>query len=213
MKKYTPECLVEASRYRKLFPTLPADVRRDVYSRMHELLVEEQQWCDRGNWLHIAQILTTIALYETLQKHGKSEPETFRVVSEAMWAELEPRKRFFQKMARLPFCLPLMKKVLPLGFRKGSGVGWKYVWHLDSDPEDRFHFECHECLYLHIFGKRNLMKLGAIFCRSDVIAFGGLPYTDFRRTKTLCQGGDCCDFDFIRHKTDAGNGWERFPSV
>ena len=213
MKVYTPECLVNASRYRKLFSTLPEDVRRDVYSRMRELLVEEQRWCDRGNWLHIAQILTTVALYETLQKHGKSEPETFRIVSEAMWAELEPRKRFFQKMARLPFCLSLMKKVLPMGFRKGSGAGWKYVWHLDSDPKDRFHFECRECLYLHIFGERNLMKLGAMFCHSDVIAFGELPYTDFRRTKTLCQGGDCCDFDFVRHKTDAGNGWERFPSV
>ena len=213
LKKYTPESLVKASRYRKLFSTRPEDVRRDVYSRMRQLLVEERQWCDRGNWLHVAQILTTVALYETLQKHGKSEPETFRIVSEAMWAELEPRKRFFQKMARLPFCLSLMKKVLPMGFRKGSGAGWKYVWHLDSDPKDRFHFECHECLYLHIFGERNLMKLGAMFCHSDVIAFGMLPYTDFRRTKTLCQGGDCCDFDFVRHKTDAGNGWERFPSI
>ena len=35
------------------------------------------------------------------------------------------------------------------------------------------------------------MKLGAMFCHSDVINFGNLPYTDFRRTKTLCQGGDC----------------------
>ena len=57
------------------------------------------------------------------------------------------------------------------------------------------------------------MKLGAMFCHSDVINFGSLPYTDFRRSKTLCQGGDCCDFDFIRHKTDAGNGWERTKSV
>ena len=73
--------------------------------------------------------------------------------------------------------------------------------------------ECYECLYRHIFGRRDLMKLGAMFCHSDVIAFGSLPYTDFRRTQTLCQGGDCCDFDFIRHGTDAGDGWERSKCI
>ena len=30
---------------------------------------------------------------------------------------------------------------------------------------------------------------------------------------TLCQGGDLCDFLFIRHETDAGNGWERSNSI
>ena len=213
MKAYTPEKLAGASRYRKLLQTLAPDIRRDVYRRMGELITEEQRWCDRGNYLHMAQILTTVALYEVLQKHGGSEADTYRTISEAMWAELEPRKAFFRKLARMPFCLALMKKVLPAGFRKGSGAGWKYTWHLDEDPKDRFHFECRECLYRHIFGERNLMKLGAMFCHSDVIAFGSLPYTDFRRTKTLCQGGDCCDFDFVRHKTDAGDGWERFKSV
>ena len=55
--------------------------------------------------------------------------------------------------------------------------------------------------------------VGAMFCHPDVINFGQLPYTDFKRTKTRCRCGDCCDFDFIRHDTDAGNGWERSKSV
>ena len=38
-------------------------------------------------------------------------------------------------------------------------------------------------------------------------------YTDFRRMGTLRQGADCCDFDFVRHRTDAGDGWERTKSV
>ena len=213
MKQYTPEKLVAISRYKTLFSTLSPEIQRDVYSRMRVLIEEEKQWCDQGNYKHLAQILTTIALYEVLQQHGKSEPETFKIVSESMWAALKPRKAFFQRLARLPFSLSLMKKVLPFGFRHGSGAGWHYTWHLDEDPENRFHFECHECLYKHIFGKRDLMKLGAMFCHSDVIAFGSLPYTDFKRTKTLCQGGDCCDFDFVRHKTDVGDGWKRSESI
>ena len=211
MKAYTTENLVKISRYRELFPTLPEDVRQDVYRRIQELVTEEQQWCDKGNYTHIAQILTTIALYEVLQRHGKSEPEAYWTVSRAMWGALTPKS--FQKMARNRFFLPMMKKILPFGFRHATGAGWKYTWHLDEDPKDRFHFECRECLYWHIFGERNLMKLGAMFCHSDIINYGSLPYTDFRRTKTLCQGGDCCDFDFVRHKTDAGDGWERFNSI
>ena len=108
--------------------------------------------------------------------------------------------------------MPAMKKILPFGFRHGSGHGWRYTWHKD-DPKDRFHFECNECIYAKILGKRGLLKLGAMCCHADIINYGSLPYTDFKRSKTLCQGGDCCDFDFVRHDTDAGDGWERTKSV
>lgn len=45
------------------------------------------------------------------------------------------------------------------------------------------------------------------------LEYGNLPYTDFIRTKTLCQGGDVCNFKFIRHQTNAGDGWERTKSI
>lgn len=211
MKQYRPEKLVAVSRYRKYFPTLEANIQRAVYDRMAELLAEEKCWCDKGNYKHIAQILTSIALYEVLQRYGKSEEEAFRIVSTEMWKQLTPGT--YQRLARHRWFLPAIKKILPFGFRHGSGAGWRYEWHLDTDPKDRFHFECRECLYRHIFEERGLMKLGAMFCHSDVINFGELPYTDFRRTKTLCQGGDCCDFDFVRHATDAGDGWQRTQSI
>ena len=138
MKAYTPENLVKISRYKKLFPTLPAEVRHDVYSRMLVLLKEEEKWCDRGNYKHIAQILTTIALYEVLQMHGKSEPEAYRIISEAMWGALTPES--YRKMARRSFFLPMMKKILPFGFRHGSGAGWQYTWHLEhlqrAEPDE-----------------------------------------------------------------------------
>ncbi len=63
MKQYTPEKLVAVSRYKVLFPTLSPEIQRDVYSRMRVLIEEEKQYCDQGNYKHLAQILTTIALY------------------------------------------------------------------------------------------------------------------------------------------------------
>ena len=149
LKKYEPEALVAISRYRAYFPTLQAEIQRDVYRRMHVLLEEEKRWCDKGNYKHIAQILTSIALYEVLQQHGRTEEEAFGIVSTEMWKQLTPDT--YRKLARHSWFLPAMKKIL--------------------------------------------------------------SYTDFIRTKTLCQGGDCCDFDFVRHETDAGDGWERTKSI
>ena len=210
MKKYEPKALIGISRYRKYFPTLPDNMQQDICKRMEELIGEDARYCDKGNYKHMAQIFTSIALYEVLQKHGKSEEEAYRIVSEEMWKMLTPES--YKRMAKLPFFIPMMKKILPFGFKHGSGVGWRYEWHT-ADPKERFHFECRECVYRHIFEKHDLMKLGAMFCHSDIINFGELPFTDFKRTKTLCQGGDCCDFDFIRHDTDAGDGWERSRSI
>ena len=210
MKSYEPEKLTAVSRYRNYFQKLPAEIREEVHTRIGELIEEEKAYCDKGNYKHMAQILTSLALYEVLQKRGKTEEEAYRTVSQEMWDFLDPSG--MQKLAERPFFLPLMKKIVPLGFRMGSGTGWQYTWHRD-DPKDEFHFECYKCIYAEIFGRRNLMKLGAMCCHADIINYGSLPYTDFIRTETLCQGGERCDFRFVRHETDAGDGWQRTNSI
>ena len=208
---YEPKAMVAKSRYQRWFPTLPIDVQDDVYARMAELLQEESKYCDKGNYQHMTQILTSIALYEVLQEHGMSEEEAYRAVSENMWAFLDPSG--MQRLARPPFFMPLIKKVVPFGFKHGSGAGWRYTWHTDTDKADEFHFECNECIYAKILGRRGMIKLGAMCCHADIINYGELPYTDFIRTQTLCQGGEVCDFRFVRHKTDAGDGWKRTRSI
>lgn len=103
----------------------------------------------------MAQILTSIAMYETLIRHGKTEEEAYQTVSEEMWKFLDPSS--MQKLAKKSFFLPLIKKIVPFGFKKGSGYGWKYTWHTD-DPEDEFRFECRECICQKILLERNILK-------------------------------------------------------
>lgn len=111
MKPYEPRQLVAVSRYRNYFPSLPAEIQKDVYARISELIEEEKAYCDKGNYKHMAQILTSIALYEVLQRHGRSEEEAYRIVSEEMWKFLDPSG--MQKLAKENFFLPLMKKIVP----------------------------------------------------------------------------------------------------
>ncbi len=158
----------------------------------------------------MAQILTSIAIYEVLQRHGMTEEEAYRTVSEEMWRFLDPSP--MKALAHMSFFMPLMKKLVPFGFKKWSGTGWRYTWHRGGSKNE-FCFECNECIYEKILWKRDLLKLGAMCCHADIINYGQLPFTDFIRTETLCQGGEQCDFLFVRHDTDAGDGWERFNSI
>lgn len=210
MKKvYEPEAMMRNGRYAKLYEKLTPAQQQEVLSRMRELIEAEREYEDKGNYAHLCNILPTIALDEVLQKNGKTADEAFSLISTHMWAALTPEA--FQKMSKLPFFLPLMRKIIPLGFKYGSGKGWKYAWHQD-DPKDYYHFETLECLYKHIFSKYGLLeRFGPMFCRSDVINYGQLHNIDFIRTKTLCQGGDLCDFCFVRHRK--GEVWERTKSI
>ena len=183
MKAYEPTKLVAISRYQNYFPSLPAEIREDVCARMRELIEEEKAYCDKGNYKHMAQLLTSIALYEVLQRHGRSEEEAYRIVSEEMWKFLNPSG--MQKLARKSFFLPLMKKIVPFGFKKGSGTGWRYTWHKD-DPKKEFHFECNECIYEKILSRRGLLKLGAMCCQADIINYGSLPYTQISSVPRHC---------------------------
>jgi hypothetical protein len=108
MKKCEPKQMVASSRYQNYFPTLPAEIQQDVYSRMNDLLMEEKEYCDKGNYVHMSQILTSIALYEVLQKHGYSEEEAYRAASEEMWKFLDPSG--MQKLARKMFFPPVDEK-------------------------------------------------------------------------------------------------------
>ena len=202
--------MINAGRYKVCFSELSTEIQEDVLKHMARLIEENREWYDRGNYGHLCNILPTIAIDEALQERGKTPEESLEILSKYMWAALKPEG--MQRLARLPFFMPLAKKVVPFGFRHGSGKGWQYVWHLDTDGPDEFHFECIECLYKHNFTKYGVIdRFGPMFCHADIINYGSLPYTDFIRTQTLCQGGELCDFCFVRHRKD--EVWERTKSI
>jgi hypothetical protein len=210
MKKYTPLKMIRAGRYKLCFDGLEPEIQADVLRRMEKLVAENAEWCDRGNYGHLCNILPTLAIDQALEARRQSPSERLAFLSKYMWAALAPRP--MQRLAQMPFFMPLMKRVVPIGFKMKSGKGWRYVWHFDTDAPREFHFECTECLYKHIFSRYGVLdRFGPMFCHSDIINYGNLPYTDFIRTQTLCQGGTCCDFCFIRHSK--GEVWERTKSI
>ena len=62
MKPYMSERLAAVSSYQNYIPTLSADVRKETYARMEELIADGKEYCYKGNYKHMAQIITSVAL-------------------------------------------------------------------------------------------------------------------------------------------------------
>ena len=191
--------MIRRSKHIDYFNTLDDSLKKQIIDRINQLIIEENKYCDSGNYNHLCNIFSAIAIYETLQNNGYSEAEAFDITGNEMYRYIQRKKELFQKLSLRKWFWPVMKIIVPIGFRLGSGTGWKFKW-FKSNNKNEYYFETHECIYQKIFKDRNLVKLGPMFCKCDIINYGELNNIDFVRKGTLCYGDDRCDFKFVRYK-------------
>ncbi len=211
MKKYDGKTMAKHSRFVGYLKKLEDQVLEEVEDRIDAYVAENKVYCDRGNYKHLSNIFTCMALYGTLISRGAKEETAEKAVFDTMYEYMRGQREKFRKLAGKGWFWPLIKKIVPAGFKKGSGYGWKYTWYKKGEPGSVFRFECNSCIYQQIFRKSGLERFGPKFCYNDIIVYGELPRTDFIRTKTLCRGDDKCDFKFVRYAKD--ESFERTQSV
>lgn len=131
-KEYKAESMIKNSRHINYYNTLNKSIQNDVLKRIDELVVEEQEYCDKGNYVHLCDMLSCVSIYEVIPKYGKSEDEVYNIVAEEMFKFVQPRKVEFQKSSKKSWFWTVIKKIVPIGFKKGSGTGWRYTWHNDT---------------------------------------------------------------------------------
>lgn len=200
MKKYNANNLIKNSRFKEYFPTLDEKMQNNVVDRINDLIEKESIYCDKGNFDHLSNLFTALALYEEFIKNGNNETEAANKVGEIMWDFVSRTSApKMKKMGNLKIFIPFMKKFLPKMFAKGSGYGWKYTWHNDTDPKNVISFECNECIYATLLKKYNATKLGGVFCHCDIINYGNFDHIDFVRTDTKCITGNPCNFKFVEY--------------
>ncbi len=64
--------MIAASRYKQYIASLSEAEQQTLRDRLQVLVGENREYCDRGNYTHLSNILTTIALDELLQSGGKT---------------------------------------------------------------------------------------------------------------------------------------------
>ena len=199
MNKYIAEKMIKRSRHIDYYNTLDDSIKKQILNRINVLINEENKYCDRGNYNHLCNIFSAIAIYEILQENGYSQEDSFGIVSDEMYKYIQRDTDKFKKLSMNKWFWPIMKIIVPIGFKFGSGIGWKFKWFKSND-KNIYYFETQECIYQKIFKERNLVELGPMFCKCDIFNYGELDYIDFVRKGTLCYGDDKCDFKFIRYK-------------
>ncbi len=200
-KKYVGHVMTEGSRFIEYLKTMSPESRKTVDEKVDAYVKENKEYCDKGNHTHLSNIFTSMALYHTLIEEGKAPEEAEDIVFSTMYQFMQKQKASFQRLSKKGWFWSLIKKIVPVGFKKGSGYGWKYTW-FKNQPKNEFRFECNSCIYQQIFKKYDLVRFGPKFCHNDIIVYGELARTDFIRTGTLCRGDEKCDFKFIRYGKD-----------
>ena len=210
-KKYNGKVMMKKSRFIKYLEKKPNEQLKEIEERINLYISDNKEYCDKGNHQHLCNIFTSMALFGTLVKHGMNEVEAEDVVFNTMYEYMNKQRDKFQKLSKKEWFWSIIKKIVPLGFKMGSGYGWKYTWYKKGEPKNIFRFECNSCIYQQIFKKYGFERFGPKFCYNDIIVYGELARTDFVRTGTICRGTDKCDFKFIRYKKD--EQFERTKSV
>lgn len=201
MNGYRVQPMLRRSLNYKHFCHLDDVAQAQVLARMEVLIREEKEFCDRGNYQHLCDILSTIAMFETLCSQGMSKDQAIEAVGNEIYKALEPRRLTMERLAKHRWFWWLMRTILPTAFRLGSGTGWRFTW-FPRQPKREFKFEVNECIYQKIFAKHNVKCLGPMICHSDIVLYGTLPHIDFQRKGTLCYEDAICDFKFVRYSPD-----------
>ena len=195
-KVYGGQQLVTSSRWQDVYPEWPAEQQDRVAARVDELIAENGDYCDEGNYTHLGNLFTGMALYEYHQAQGHTKEEALDLTAQPMWNYVEKGAGTYRTLFKIPGMMRLFAKLLPGMFEGGSGVGWHYDWGEMSGQ--RIEFKCTSCIYAQICEKYGMQELGPIFCHADDINYGHLKNITFTRQHTLCKDGQPCDFLFTR---------------
>lgn len=174
---------------------------RKIQERLNKLKVQVD---DRGSVVvrrHIDQnILPVISCFQVLAESGMTEVEARAMAAGWMHEIAEQRAASFRKMTSLPFFYALFRLICPSHMKKNyPHAGWDMRFKRRDRQE--MAFDCYRCIYLDVTRELGCPELCIAFCENDDITYGAMqPKIHFIRTKTLADGGDCCDFRLINGK-------------
>ena len=167
----------------------------DAWRRYAEI-VDENADEPKKMYMHTRKrIYPAIAAFDAMTGNGISREEAAAFLN-----------RYYEKRAagvgakiRGAMKIPGLYKLVPRFFAKmtkssfGEDCGFRADWIRTEQEEMRF--DMLACPYQDTCVKYGCPEIVAGFCRADDEAYGHMhPKLKWGRTKTLGQGGDCCDF-------------------
>ena len=133
------------------------------------------------------------AVYRVLLSENMSREDAMECMFAIMKQHtLAGNRKNYERMGKLPFFFPLFRKMFTIGL---SGDSWQVEWI--SNDRKQFSYNIRKCLWHDACTELGCPELCRIFCRNDELNFTDVSkHLYFKRSKTLGEGQDCCDFRF-----------------
>lgn len=149
------------------------------------------------------KLFPPMAYYKALRANGFCQEEALSYVRRETQRAAAIKKEQMGKLARLPFAYTLYRMGAKKHMKKNfPDEGWQTEW-VRCDGQE-IHFNLRRCIYQDVTSQFGCPELCGVYCENDDIAFSGLmPKIRFERTGTLGDGADCCDFHFIKWKSNS----------
>lgn len=166
--------------------------------KLQRLIEETDDFCDEGIRRHFnSNMLPVIAVYKAMLDAGIPSAEAKELVGDELHATIAVKSERYKKLGRLPFAYQLFRLFCPAVLKKDyPEIGWKTKWLLRNGKG--LAFDYYSCIYVQTTKALGCPEICELFCQNDDISFGALaPRIVFGRTKTLANGDDCCDFQFL----------------
>lgn len=142
----------------------------------------------------IQTILPRIAMYQILPEEGLSGEDLEACMRRYMMDIVGAKKHASTaKLEWIPGFYFLYSRIF-LKVVRTTDL-WESVQKHDKAS---FDVTMKKCLWHTACLENGCPELCRLFCDVDNATYGGLKKLGFSRTKTLCYGGDCCDFHFYK---------------
>lgn len=140
------------------------------------------------------QILPAIAVFKTLCS-AMNEDEAFDIVRGYIFNNAKQARKVFDKIMKIPGLYRMMpfvaSKIMKMSFNEEAGFERNEIMMSDGV----WRIDMIKCPYHDVLKSYGCGRLCKLFCETDNICYAELhPKLVWHRSKTLGNGGDCCNF-------------------
>lgn len=140
-------------------------------------------------------ILPRIAIYQVLSENEKYSKHALNLIEKYLCDVVAvSQHETYVKLQKFPCFYGIFKKGMIYNVTK------KDLWEADITPKEKgsFGVNIKKCLWYDACKENGCPEICKFFCECDDIIYVGLRKMEFKRTKTLARGGDCCDFRYYK---------------
>ena len=142
-----------------------------------------------------SRIYPAIALFHAIAEKTGDRERARAFLSDFYAGESKKAGESYRRLLKFPGLYKRVPKLFVDTTKKVFGTDAGFAYKFIDESRGVCRYDMLKCPYTQACERYGCPELTAAFCDSDDYSYGNLhPKLEWRRTKTLGKGGDCCDF-------------------